>query len=104
MANAFAPLADAGTVLKTPLRANQFPPKVVHRAHQAGSKCSRKEPVVGDGIPKYGNQLTRRRCEPSGVSVTLSSGFVEATGLTGGSKGCVPRQPIAQSGNCRACA
>ena len=41
-------------------------------------------------------------CEPNGTSVTFTSGLVEATGLTGGSKACVPRQPIVQSGSRRA--
>ena len=86
MAKALTPLAEAGTVLSTPLRAVQLPPKTVQRRLQVESKFSVKEPSVGAGAPRYGNQLTRRCCAPNGTSVTVSSGLVEATGLTGGSK------------------
>src|SRR5262245_2218231 len=101
MARALAPLAEAGTVLREPLRASQFPPNTVQRWHHVGEKFSLNEPVVGVGVPKYGNQLTRRCCEPNGTSVTFTNGLVEATGLTGGSKACVPTQPIVQDGSCR---
>src|SRR5215472_11260891 len=101
MARALAPLAEAGTVLRELFRASQFPPKVVQRRHQVGSKFSLNEPVVAVGVPKYGNQLIRKCCEPNGTSVTFTSGLVEATGLTGGSNACVPTIPIVQAGSCR---
>ena len=56
------------------------------------------EAAPGKGLPTHGNQLTRKCCEPNGTSVTRSVSPVEATGLIGGSKAWVPRQPMVQSG------
>src|ERR1022692_3530381 len=102
IASALAPLAEAGTVLNVPLRADQLPPYTVQRWFQVEPNCSEKEPAVGDGVPRYGNQLTRMCCAPNGTKVTVSTELVEATGLDGGSKACVPSQPIVQSGSRRA--
>src|SRR6185312_2116689 len=101
MASALAPLAEAGTVLNAPLRADQLPPKTVHRLVQSESKFSLKE-FTAVRTPSQGNQLKRKCCEPNGTSVTAWSGLVDAVGLGGGSKACVPRQPFVQAGRGRA--
>src|SRR5205814_9664642 len=83
---------------------DQLPPNTVQRWLQVVSKFSVNEPAAGAGLPRYGSQLSRKCCAPNGTSVTKASELVEATGLTGGSKPCVPRQALVQPDNCRALA
>src|ERR1039457_5162795 len=104
MASALAPNAEAESVPSVLLRADQVPPNTVQRWLQVESKFSVYAPDVGAGVPRQGNQLTRKCCEPNGTSVTVSSELLEATGLAGGSNACVPSQPIVQLGTCLALA